>query len=253
VLWSALGWVVLLLSTALVAGCGSSSSDSGAAASDSSLKPPTTPTAADCQAQALATSAKPETLVPAPGTYTYAVKGTRREQSSSGVPTKLAPTAETITTPSIKAGNLRCWRAQRRYTPKIADTYTFVVRGGDVYIAGIDFYTAGRAFHVVPKPPIKGVDASNLNWQGSFSGPTNGQYAGSAIGRKTVDAVGGRQRALGVELRLSFGGQVQGTTRQDNFVSLDKGLLLSEDVTQDRTIGGQPVRLAYKSRLKSAP
>lgn len=247
-----LGPLVLLVAAALLPGCGSSSG-TGEASSSSALKPPAKPTPADCQADALATNAKPETLVPAPGTYVYAVKGTRRERSSSGVPTKLAPTAETITTDNIKAGNLRCWRAQRRYTPKIADTYTFVVRGGDVYISGIDFYAAGRVFHVVPKPPIKAVDASNLNWQGSFSGPTNGQYAGSAIGRKTVDAVGGRQHTLGVELRLSFGGQVQGTTRQDNYVSLDKGLLLTEDVLQDRTIGGQPVRLAYKSRLKSTP
>ena len=223
------------------------------AAGSSALAGPTAPKPADCQAKALATSAKPENLNPAPGAYTYAINGTRRDLGAAGVATKLAPTTVSIGTRSIKIGKLVCFRVQRRYTPKIADTYTFVVRGGDLYIAGLDFYVAGRTTHVVPNPPIKAVDASNLNWQGTFSGSTTGQYAGSSIGRKNVKFNGGTEHALGVELRLSFAGAVKGTTRQDNYLSLGKGILLSEDVTQDRTIAGSQVRIAYKSKLKSVP
>lgn len=244
-----------ILSLALIAGCGSSSGGggSGSAAVGSALQPPKAPTADECQADALKTTAKPETDVPPPGTYTYKIKGERRELSSSGVATALAPTAPSITTKTLSVGNLRCFRVQRKYTPKLADTLTFVIRGGDIYISKLDLFVAGKTYTVDPKPPIKAADQSNPDWQGNFSGPTSGNYTGTAVGTKTISALGKKQKALGVELRMAFGGAVKGTTRQTNWISLNKGILLSEDVTQDRSIGGRPVRLSYKSQLESAP
>lgn len=249
----AAGLGLVAAAAALVAGCGGGNGGSGGGPSGASavLKPPAKPTAADCRADVLRTNVKPSNLVPPPGNYTYSTNGTRQDVNG-GASTSLPTSSPLRISPSTRVGKVVCFRSQTVYTPKEADTVTFAVRGGDVYITAIDSFVAGQTPHLRPDPPIKAVDGSGAQqWSGRFGGPSSGQYAGSAIGRKSFTFQGRRQRAFGVELRFSFAGELRGTSRQDNYVSLKNGTVFQQVVQQDRDFGGESVRLRYKSTLKS--
>jgi hypothetical protein len=180
------------------------------------------------------------------------MKGSRRDLSASGVPVDLPGTAPVTVTPATRVGKLVCFRTQITYTPKQANTVTFVIRGGDFYITRIDFYVAGQTLALRPDTPIKAIDGSGaLDWNGSFGGPTAGSYSGSALGRRSFSFRGRRDRALGVELKLRLSGELRGSNSQDFWISLRRGTLYQQKVRQVQNFGSQPIALDYTAKLKS--
>ena len=244
----------LALATALaavaLAGCGGSDDDSSESGETAKLENPTRPAAADCATDALATSAKPDYLVPKAGNYRYAMQGTRKTLAQESVSSPLPRQTQFVFTPTLSEGNLRCYRTQRRYAPDVADTTTFTVRGSDVYVTNLDVFTRGKTFTVKPEPPIKVLDGDDFEWGGSFSGPTNGRYQANVLGRRAMQVGGKRERAVGVQIRLSFAGDLRGTARTVTWFSMENNLPLLETSKQDRDVAGLRLGIEYEARLE---
>lgn len=232
-----------------LAGCGDSDEREPRGEPTAQLRPPTVPAAADCAQEALRTDTAAGEGAPPAGRHRYTVRGERQTLGSAGGTTALPERAEFEVTEARTIGNLICYRVQRRYTPQLADEATLVVRGGDVYLAKLTSYVAGRALEVNPDPPVKAIDGDDLEWSGTFEGPTRGSYAATNLGRRAVSAGGRRQRAIGIELRVSFTGEVDGTLHSQTWLSIDDFLPLVEETRQDRTLGGDRTRLDYTARL----
>jgi len=243
--------VVALALVAGIAGCGDDDGgDSGE--QSASLKAPEQPVEKDCAPDQLRTNVKPESGAPEPGTYTYAMKGTRRDLNKSGVSVALPKTAPLLITPSTKLGNVICFRSQIRYTPKQANTVTFAIRGGDFHIVAIDFFVAGQTLTVKPDQPLKAVDGSGtLSWFGRFTGPTTGTYRGTTLGRRSFTFQGKSERAIGIELVFKFSGELRGSNKQTIWISLERGTLYEQDLEQVQNFGSQPIALKYAAKLKS--
>jgi hypothetical protein len=253
--------VSVILAAGLIAlsGCGGDDDNGGGGGGDDQLggeaarlTPPEKPTPEDCGGEAVASDKKAdEGLVPKPGTYVYDVKGTRGE-SGAGADTALPKTAELRVTPSTKMGNVVCFRAQTVYTPKEADTVTFVVRGGDIYITKLDFFVAGQTPEIVPQPAIKAVDGSGAEqWQGTWSGPTTGSYKAVLQERQEFSFEGKTENVPGVQLDFEFKGELNGKSSQLTYASLEGGTLYQQKVEQERGFGGTSVTLKYDWKLKS--
>lgn len=245
----------MLALAALVGGCGGGDDEDdggGAGAQSSKLAPPGKPTAADCRADVLKTDVKPSVTATPPGRYTYSMEGTRRDLRASGVPVTLPRTSPLTVTEATREGNIICFRGQTAYTSKQANTITFAIRGGDLYIASIDFFVAGQTLTLEPNPPIKAVDGSGAqDWSGSFSGPTKGSYTGSALGRRSFTFEGRTERALGVELKFKLTGELRADISQTLWLSLDRGTVYEQKVEQVQNFGTQPIELKFEAKLKS--
>lgn len=213
------------------------------------LEPPTTPTREECATEQLEASEPPDDLVPPPGDYTYEVDGTRRTLGAAGGETRLPDSFTFTITEARSIGQLRCFTIHRPYTPQLADQTTFVVRGGEAYVTRVRAIAAGRAIEIVPNPPIKALSGDDLEWSGSFRGPTRGTYAGSLLGRRAIRVGGRRERALGVELRLSLAGELRGTSVTRTWFSQESNLVLQEDARQERTAGAERLVLDYEARI----
>ena len=242
--WRAMVLVLALLMAA-VAGCGGG--DEGAPAEDEAkLERPTKPTAEDCAADTLATNAKPDDLVPRAGVYRYSTSGTRRIVSDDGGSSSRLPRrTQTIVTPMLETGSLRCFRVQRRFGEQLGDTVTLVVRGGDLYITQLSSVAGGQLVDLRPNPPIRSVPGEEVEWRGTFRGPTSGSYAGSVIDRRSING----EPAVGVKLEVVSRGEVEGSERSTRWVSLDRNLVLSETVVQQRKFGLDKLELRETSRL----
>jgi hypothetical protein len=249
--------ILMAVGAMALGGCGGDDKDAGGGGDDqlgggsATLKPPTTPKPEDCGGGTLKSDRKADPLAPKPGTYVYDVKGTRSE-SGSGAATALPKTSELRVTPSIRVGNLVCFRSQTVYSPKEADTTTFVVSGFDVYVTKIEAFVGGQTANLQPSPPIKAVDGSGAEeWTGQFEGPTSGGYRGETLGRRPFTFEGRSDRAAGVKLSFNFEGELSGKSTQETYVSLDGGTLYQQNVTQERNFGGSSVTLKYDWKLKS--
>lgn len=245
---------VALALVALAGGCGGGDDEDGGGGGtqSSKLAPPEKPAAADCRADVLKTDVKPSVTPTPPGRYTYAMQGTRRDLRASGVPVALPRSSPLTVTESTQDGNIICFRGQTAYTSKQANTITFAIRGGDLYIASIDFFVAGQTLTLKPDPPIKAIDGSGAtDWSGTFSGPTKGSYTGSALGRRSFTFQGRSERALGVELKFDLTGELRAKISQTLWLSLDRGTVYEQKVNQRQDFGTQPIQLEFAAKLKS--
>jgi hypothetical protein len=244
------------LAALALSACGSSSGggetpgSTPAASAGNAPAAPQRPTAADCDASQLRTTVHAGDLIPPSGGFAYRVQGKRQVLGAAGGETSLPARTQFSVGPVLRAGKLACFAVQRRYTPEFVDTGTFVVRGSDVYLTKLDIFGAGNRVSIAPSPPVKTLDGASLSWSGSFGGPTRGQFSGTTLGRRTIRLGGQRVHAIGVELRLAFAGDVQGTARTETWLSLKRNVVLSERAIQDRTIGGDHVKLDYTATLE---
>ena len=237
---------------AAIAGCGGDDGESDSGGEAASLTAPEKPAPEDCAPGKLRTDVKPESGAPAAGRYTYSMKGTRRDLNKSGVEVALPKSAPLLVTPSTKVENVVCFRTQIRYTPKQANTVTFAIRGGDFHIVDIDFFVAGQTLTFKPETPIKAVDGSGaLSWNGSFTGPTEGSFRGTTLGRRSFTFEGRTERAIGIELEFKFSGELSGSNKQTIWISLDRGTLYEQKLDQVQNFGAQPIALKYDAKLKS--
>lgn len=215
------------------------------------LAAPTRPATADCAARQLATAATPEGLAPAPGSYRYRTEGTRTLSGERSRVRRLPSRTTIAVTGERRIGNLRCFRVQRRYARALGDTATFVIRGSDIYLTGLLLQVGGDLSEIAPDRPVLFLSGDELEWSGRFEGTTRGRYAASVIGRRTMKVGTRRVRAVGVEIRLSFAGEVRGTARLEQWISPDRNLVIAEKVEQRRSYGLDRLRLDYSSRLAS--
>lgn len=235
------------------AGCGSSSDENPASAGTIQVKAPAPPEATACATNTLKTSAAPDDLVPKPGTYEYAVKGSRKVVGSED-PAKPLPTSmQFIITPERKYGNLRCFNVQRRYTHALADTATFVVRGGDVYLTRLDTQNGGEFISIAPAPPVVSLNGAEQQWSGEFQGPTSARYVADVVGVKKLKVGGRSQQAVGIETVIKFNGELDGSEKSERWLSSSNNVVLMETVTQRRKFGVDELEMSYTARLKSGP
>lgn len=237
--------IATLAAAAALGGCGDDDEGGAPAATDAELKPPTKPAAADCATETLATRAKPDDIVPRPGRYRYETTGTRRVLGSEGSTSRLPRETETIVTPVLEAGSLRCFRVQRRYNRQLGDTGTFVVRGGDLWLTHAASVAGGQLLDLRPNPPIRSVPGDAPAWRGTFRGPTSGRYAGEVLGRREIRG----EPAIGLRLEIVSRGELEGTERSTRWISLERNLVLSETVLQQRKFGLDVAELRFESRL----
>jgi hypothetical protein len=241
------------LAIAAAAGCGSSSDESPDSAGTIQVKAPSPPDATACAANTLNTAAAPDDLVPTPGTYEYAVKGSR-EVVGSADPAKPLPTSmQFIVTPERKYDNLRCFNVQRRYTEALADTATFVVRGGDVYLTRLDTQNGGEFISIAPEPPVISLNGAEQQWSGEFKGPTSARYVADVVGLKKLKVGGRSQQAVGIETVIKFNGELDGSEKSLRWLSSSDNVVLMETVTQRRKFGVDELEMSYTARLKSGP
>jgi len=143
---------------------------------------------------------------------------------------------------------------QRRYTTALGDTATFAVRGSDVYLTHLTLQSGGEITEIQPAPPVRSLAGNELNWSGSFSGDTQGQFAGNVIGRRSLPLPGGgRDKAIGIQLRVSFAGQTRGTLDTTQWLSASRNFVLAEKVDLNRSFGLDHEHLQFQSHLQSLP
>lgn len=244
--------VVAMALVAGLAGCGDDGGDGGSGEESAPLTAPEQPAEKDCAPDLLKTDVRPQSGAPKAGTYTYDMKGTRKDLNRAGVPVALPKAAPLLVTPTTKIGNVICFRTQIRYTEKQANTVTFAIRGGDFHIVGIDFFVAGQTLTFKPDKPLKAVDGSGaLDWTGSFTGATRGQFRGTTLGRRSFTFQGRSERAVGIELQFKFNGELRGSNQQTIWISLERGTLYEQELQQVQNFGAQPIELKYRAKLKS--
>jgi hypothetical protein len=235
---------------AAIVGCGSAKQSSDIA-HVRQFEPPTTPTAQQCDARALATSTPADHLAPSAGTYRYRLQGTKTTIGSRRTVHQLPTTMPAIVTPVIRAGRLLCFRLQRRLSPNLVQTATLVVRGGALYASEVRLETANGTTSLRPQPALLAVSAGDLDWSGAFTGQARGQYVGHLLGRRTVMVGTNAVRAIGVAATSSFAGDVTGTQRSQQWFSIARHLLVREKTVQQWQFGVDNLRIDYSAQLLS--
>lgn len=239
-----------------IAGCGGAAKGEPRTDAPAPLRSslPTVPTVDDkeCAAGVLATNAAPDrSLIPEPGQYRYALKGTRTLLGPKRAVKALPREASAFITPARRIGNLRCFRLMIRLAPNLEDTATFVVRGSDLYVAGLRLRQGGQLIDARPEPPSLGFDARELEWEGTYTGATSGRYALEVVGRRDVRVRGRSIETVGLDARVSYRGEIEGTERALRWFAPRGGLLVRAKISQERFVGLDRARLDYRLRLKS--
>jgi hypothetical protein len=201
---------------------------------------------------------------PPAGTYRYRTTGTVTASGERTRTRRVDEATRIVVTAARTAGNISCFRVQRRYAGGVGETATVALRGGDAYSTEFRFEDEESTFSVRPDRPVRSAQSDALDWQGQFTattsgtldgveyeGPARGRYAAHVVGRRTMRVGGEPVRVVGVEARASFAGEdVSGTDRSMRWISVDENVLVAEAVEQVRRGGGRTVRLSYRSRLE---
>ncbi|HEX8743551.1 MAG TPA: hypothetical protein VF712_10485 [Thermoleophilaceae bacterium] len=243
----ALTWMTVAALAA--SGCGGDGGGGGKGAG-AGVAAPTTPAESDCATARLRTSVAPDDLVTPPGRYRYRTAGTKRVEGQSAQ--RLPGASQTLVTRPRSAGQLRCFRVQRRYGAGLVDTATFVVRGGDVYATQLEAAAGGDLLEIRPEPPIRVLADGETEWGGAFGGATSGRYVAQVIGQRTFRVDGASVKAVGIDVRTSFQGELEGSEHSVRWVALDGNVVVEEEVEQRRDFGLDRVVMRHRSRLAKA-
>ncbi len=233
-------------------GCGSSSSGAGREA----LAPPGEPTAKDCgigpspqRRSADRDRGGKEQSPPRAGVYSYRTRG------RSGVPSEairakdLPPVTQLIVTEPRRYQGMDCFRMQKRYTPHLANTETYVIRGNELFLVGLRIQALERSREVRPVPAVLFATNSGSKWSGSFSGSTSGTYSFTGLGRRLFQLGGKQLKTTGVRSSVSYRGAVNGTQVTTAWVSLSRRMIVTEEVTMKERLGVSQVRMKMRRRL----
>lgn len=242
-------FALLLIAALPVTGCGES--DPPSQTKKIVLPTPATPTAEQCSLGDGGEASGKGERPPDPGTYEYRTTGSRSIEGDSDSATKLPATTQVIITDALRDGPRSCFVTQHRFESNLGDTGIFVVNGDDTLLRSAEFQVGADITEVLPDPPILMLSGSELEWSGSFRGATRGRYAAEIVGRKKFRIDGESVEAVGVETRVSYAGEIEGTERATRWLSTDTRLIVAENVTQERSFGLDRMRLEYRSRLKS--
>lgn len=236
-------------------GCGGGgSSGAGAGNGAVAIQVPGRPSAADCgfDAKSSTAAAHPKTKKPpAPGVYRYAVAGTQAVPGSGVRVSDLPARGDLFVAPSRRHRGLICFTVQRRFSPDVANTSTYVIRGNDVYLVGLLIQALGESQTIRPDPPVLSVSEKGSSWSGRFGGSTAGSYQFSGLGKRTF-RVGSRPlRAVGISSVVSYSGDVAGSQRSTTWISLHHEVVVAEAFRSRQRLGVSSLRLRSRSQLLS--
>jgi hypothetical protein len=233
--------------------CGSTVSD----AADVVVAPPTPPTARTCgidsapRRESSAGGRGRQRPTP-PGVYRY------RTQGRSGVPDEavrarsLPRTTELIATRSRRFGDLVCFRLQKRYAPDLANTETYVIRGDELFLVGLQVEALGQSQEVRPTPAVLFGNGTGTRWSGRFGGRTSGSYDVTALGERSYRLAGKRMRVTGLRSTVIYRGEVSGAQTITAWVSPQRRLVVAEKITLRERLGVSDLRLHLRRQLISA-
>jgi hypothetical protein len=248
-----LGAAVLAVALALAA-CGGSDPPPQSGA----VSLPATPSARDCGfrgtvpvAQRDRASGGNVEAPPDPGVYRYRVSGKQVVPGAGVRVTDLPSRSDLFVTSSRLHGPLACFRAQRRYAPDIANTSTFVIRGGEVYLVGVLIQALGESQDVRPDPPVLTISDKGSSWSGRFAGRTYGSYSFSGLGKRAVRVGPRRLTAVGIKSVVAYRGAVSGTQRTIAWVSPSRDVVIAESFRSEQEFGLSSLRLRSHSELLS--
>ncbi len=242
-----LGWVSMPVVAFALSGCGNGDKPK---AKEIKLPRPGKPTAAQCGSALTATTA-PELRPASPGTYKYKTKGKREMIGEKRRVSKLPARTEIIITPARMVDNVWCYVTQRKYEKDLGDTVTFLIRGSDMYLQKMRFQSGGYIKKLTPKQPLLMLSGTEIDWSGVFRGRTSGRYAAEIIGRKSMKVGSRKVKVVGVKTRISYGGDIEGWERSTRWIAVDRNVVVSENVVQQRKFGLDKLRLSYTARLVS--
>jgi len=236
---------------ALVA-CGSPAGE----ADDGAVALPSPPTAKNCgiagsPQRHRSSTARKRQLPPPPGVYRYRTRGASGIPSEAVAARNLPPVTRLIATKSRRFGDLVCFRLQKRYSPDLANTETYVIRGGELFLVGLRIEALGSSQEVRPAPPVLFGSNAGSKWSGQFSGASSGSYSVTALGERVYRVDGKRLKATGVRSSVSYRGAVSGAQAMTAWILPQKRLVLTEKVVLRERLGVSNVRLHLRRRLIS--
>ncbi len=242
-----IGWVSVPVVAFSLSGCGN---DDKPEAKQITLPKPSKPTAAQCGSALTATTA-PELRPTSPGTYEYKTKGKRELIGEKRRVSKLPARTEMITSPARMVDNVWCYVTQRKFEKDLGDTATLLIRGSDIYLQKLSFQSGGYIKKLSPRQPLLMLSGTELDWSGVFRGRTSGRYASEIVGRKSMKVGSRKVKVVGVKSRISYGGDIEGYERSTRWIAVNRNVVVSENVVQQRKFGLDKLRLSYTAHLVS--
>jgi hypothetical protein len=238
----------------VLGGCGSAATQARPAA----IAPPSVPSAESCGVGSASASYQGQgsrqpkrQLPPAAGIYRYRTRG------RSGIPSEavrvkdLPRVTELIVTKARRLPGLTCFRMQKRYTERLANTETYVIRGNELFLVGLRVEALGHSEEVRPVPAVLFGSNTGSQWSGQFSGRTSGSYSVTGLGERHY-RVGDRQlKVTGVKSSVSYRGAVSGTQAMTLWISPATRLVTSEELAMKERLGVSEVRIHLRRRLLS--
>jgi hypothetical protein len=244
---------VLCAAAALaLAACGSPAGEVG----DGAVALPSPPTAKSCGIAGSLQQRPPgatrkRQLPPPAGVYRYRTRGVSGIPSEAVRARDLPRVTELIATRSRRFGDLVCFRLQKRYAPDLANTETYLIRGGELFLVGLRIQALGNSQEVRPVPAVLFGSNSGSKWSGQFSGATSGSYSVTGLGKRVYRLGGRRLQATGVKSSVSYQGAVSGAQAMTAWILPEKRLVLTERVVLQERLGVSNVRLHLRRRLIS--
>jgi hypothetical protein len=237
----------------VLASCGGS----GAGDGDAAIGTPSRPSVNECGVGSVSGTAAGRTRkrstdsVPAPGVYRYDVAG-RQDITGAALRARDLPArGETLVSPSRSIGRLVCFRIQRRFAPDIANTETYVIRGGEIYVVGILIQALGETQYIRPEPAVLSATESASEWSGRFGGRTYGSYSFTVLSKGRFRVGTRRLRAVKISSSVSYRGAFRGTQDATTWISVDHGVVLGERARSSQGFGVSTLRLRSRSHLIS--
>jgi len=138
---------------------------------------------------------------------------------------------------------------QRRYTPQLANTETYVIRGNELFLVGLRIEALGRSREVRPVPAVLFASNSGSKWSGQFAGTTSGSYSVTGLGRRIYRLGDKRLRVTGLSSSVAYRGAVDGTQETTTWISLGRRVVVAERVVLRERLGVSEVRLRLRRRL----
>jgi hypothetical protein len=156
---------------------------------------------------------------------------------------------ELIATRSRRFGGLVCFRLQKRYTSDVANTETYLIRGGELFLVGLRVQALGRSQEVRPVPAVLFASSSGSSWSGRFTGATSGSYTVTGLGERVFRLAGRRLRVTGLRSSVSYRGAVSGTQTMTAWISPQRRLVVAERVSLRERLGVSDLRLRLRRWL----
>jgi hypothetical protein len=241
----------------LFAGCGTGGSE----APNSSIEEPSKPTVEACDFSALSRHLADEDgkvstkrdKAPQPGIYSYAMAGKQVVPGGALRVKNLPSHSGLFVTPARMNGSESCFRIQMRFSPDIANTSTYVIRGEDVYLVSLLTQALGESQEITPNPPVLSASGSGSKWSGQFGGRTYGGYSFSALGKRTFQIGNNEVRTAGISSSVSYRGAFNGTQAVTAWIALrpNPHIVVSEELESRQDFGVSTLKINAHSRLMS--